>query len=142
VFLPVHRKSTIKVSILSFIYGKIKTNSTMKKNRFLALLFPVLLFSCQKKGLVKDAPKCIDAKIEQFKQNACSGSGNVSSYDFQGKKVYAFDMGTCMADGTTDILDENCNKVCMLGGLTGNTKCNGVEFDKEAKNKKVVWQSK
>ena len=52
--------------------------------------------------------------------------------------VYVFDLGTCGADMTSEVLDENCNTLGFLGGIAGNTKINGDDFG-NAKYKSTIW---
>ncbi len=60
--------------------------------------------------------------------NVCDKGATVNEYTFIGQKVYAFDQGTCIADGQTEIADSNCNTLGYLGGLMGSTKINGRIF--------------
>jgi hypothetical protein len=39
---------------------------------------------------------------------------------------------------TSEVLDENCNSLGFLGGIAGNTKINGEDFN-NAKLKRTVW---
>ena len=64
---------------------------------------------------------------------------NVKQYEFQAKRVYVFDPGSCGADMTSEVFDENCNSIGFLGGITGNTKINGEDFN-SAKYKSTIWQ--
>ena len=113
----------------------------MKKTVPFVMLISTVFFACHKKNIQSELPACVSKKIEEFKKTACKGSGNVCSYDFQSAKVYVFDKGICIADGGTQVVDENCNNICLLGGISGNMKCKGVLFEKEASNKKVVWKA-
>ena len=65
---------------------------------------------------------------------------NVKKYKFQGKTVYVFDQGTCGADFTSAVIDENCNILGYLGGFIGNTKIKNEEFSHAIMLKKV-WNN-
>jgi hypothetical protein len=104
------------------------------------ILFGTLVFtlfsSCKKQN---ENPACIDSKVEEFKFIiSCSVGSNVKEYEFQSKRVFVFDPGTCGADMTSEVLDENCNSLGFLGGIAGNTKINGEDFN-NAKLKRTVW---
>jgi hypothetical protein len=95
-----------------------------------------LFTSCKKDS---KTPACIDSKVNEFKNiTSCNIGTNVKQYEFQSKLVYVFDPGTCGADMTSEVLDENCNSLGFLGGIMGNTKINGEDFS-NAKYKSTVW---
>jgi hypothetical protein len=104
------------------------------------ILFGTLVFtlfsSCKKQS---EDPACIVNKVDEFKFTiSCNVGGNVKEYEFQSKPVFVFDPGTCGADMTSEVLDENCNSLGFLGGIAGNTKINGEDFN-NAKLKRTVW---
>ena len=107
------------------------------KHLILYATFVFTLFSACKKE--SENPACIDTKVEEFKFIiSCSVGSNVKEYEFQSKRVFVFDPGTCGADMTSEVLDENCNSLGFLGGIAGNTKINGEDF-KNAKLKRTIW---
>ena len=109
----------------------------IKKN--IALILSLLLFitSCKKEP---KTPTCINSKVNEFKLTiSCNIGANVKRYEFQAKRVYVFDPGTCGADMTSEVFDENCNSIGFLGGITGNTKINGEDFN-SAKYTSTIWQ--
>ncbi len=85
-------------------------------------------------------PTCITEKLEAFEldQGTCPGA-SVIKYEFQNKTVYVFSQGNCIADGAGSVVDENCNDVCLLGGIAGFTDCNGVNFYANAKEIEVLF---
>ncbi len=102
---------------------------------YITLVF-TLFSSCKKES---ENPACIDTKVEEFKFTiSCSVGSNVKEYEFQSKRVFVFDPGTCGADMTSEVLDENCNSLGFLGGIMGNTKINGEDFN-NAKLKRTIW---
>lgn len=112
-------------------------NPTRNMIYTLALIFIILACNSD-----EDTPDCIKDKIEIFKTEACDNSGRVDSYEFEGKTVFAFEVGQCGADFFTYILNERCDTLCTLGGIAGLTKCvNGTEFnDNTAKFLETVWK--
>lgn len=95
-----------------------------------------LLMACKKES---KTPDCIDKKIEEFKfYISCSIGSNVKEYQFQSKRVFVFDPGTCGADMTSEVIDENCNSLGYLGGIAGNTKINGEDFS-NARLTRTLW---
>ncbi|GLR15557.1 DUF6970 domain-containing protein [Portibacter lacus] len=87
-------------------------------------------------------PACIQAQIDTFKANSdpCSQRGpSVIEYKFQDETVYAFDMGQCISDGSTMILNATCENICTLGTIIGITECRGEQFS-NAVEVRVLWQ--
>lgn len=109
----------------------------IKKVILLSLPVFALFVACKKEN---DTPQCIDKKVEEFKLTvSCSVGTNVKEYEFQSKRAFVFDPGTCGADMTSEVLDENCNNIGYLGGIAGNTKINGEDFS-NAKLKRTLYQ--
>ena len=50
-----------------------------------------------------------------------------------------FDPGTCGADMTSEVIDEDCNSLGYLGGIAGNVQISGTNFS-EAVFIKVIWE--
>jgi hypothetical protein len=113
----------------------------------LAILLSVstFLISCNKDPdpVIEDGvPNCVLEQIEIFKQtiNPCDQNGpSVIEYKFQGSIVYAFDMGQCISDGGTSILNESCEEICLLGTIVGITDCLDEPFE-NAIRIRVIWQ--
>lgn len=96
-----------------------------------------MFFACKKS---EETPSCIDSKITEFKHViSCNQGTNVKEYKFQSNRVYVFDPGTCGADMTSEVMDENCNSLGFLGGIAGNNTINGESFD-HAKYIRTVWK--
>lgn len=101
----------------------------------------LFFFACEKYKFDKDIPDCIKTEIEMFKEeDICEDGAKVIKYRFQGKDVYAFQWGNCVADAGTRIFNEDCQIICTLGTLLGITECEGVEFSGNAEEIKVVWE--
>ncbi|ALJ00735.1 hypothetical protein DC20_19315 [Rufibacter tibetensis] len=100
-----------------------------------------MVFSgCELVEIEKGVPRCVEKSIKRFSKTACHDDGaNVMEYSFQGKTVYVFDMGTCGADLSSQVIDSECNELGRLGGITGNTQIGGVEFS-TATFIRTVWQ--
>jgi len=107
------------------------------------LFFIVLLTSgCEPGYFLEDVPSCIQKRINNFNRvEACDEGASVYEYFFQGETVYVFSMGDCGADQSANVYDTNCNRICTLGGFTGNLECNGEVFGEKASNKKLVWHN-
>lgn len=98
----------------------------------------LLLFSCQDLFDSPETPKCLGEQISAFDNGATCVDARVLEYEFQGDRVYVMDPGTCGADMPSPVLDFSCKVIGSLGGFSGNTKINGVEFSK-ARLVKVIW---
>ena len=93
------------------------------------LLAGLSIQSCNRDGIAPGTPKCIEDKIVEFEANKlCADGAKVDHYTFQGESVYAFEQGNCGADLTTEIMNENCETIGFLGGITGNIEINGENF--------------
>lgn len=105
--------------------------SEMKAMIRILLLLPLLIscVCCGKQKVEKGTPDCVKSKIKTFEQeSSCDKGVNVKEYRFQDETVYVFDPGSCGADMTSEVIDENCKTLGYLGGFAGNTKINGEEF--------------
>lgn len=110
---------------------------------FITLVVFFLSTACSRKSRPQSSANnktCLQQKIDAFSRSACSSGASVKEYVFQGKKVYAFDQGTCGADFTTEVMDEACNSLGYLGGITGNVLINNEDFSK-AEFTKSLWES-
>lgn len=99
-------------------------------------IFILSVHACKDSGS-SGRPECLDSRLAEFKLNACSG-GSVKQYTFQGADVYVFDPGTCGADMTSEVINESCNTLGYLGGITGNNRIAGEDFSK-AVYIRTVW---
>jgi hypothetical protein len=101
------------------------------------LAFCLFIFSACK----KDRNRCVDSKIDDFKKTApCSSGAKVDEYKFQGNTAYVFEPGNCGADMTSEVLNDKCETIGFLGGISGNTKINGEDFS-NAKFQKTLWSN-
>ena len=100
------------------------------------ILLSIFTISCNKIG---NSPDCIQEKINDFKKTAfCEDGSKVKEYKLQGEIVYLFENGNCGADLASGVFDSECNELGWIGGLTGNTEINGVEFS-TANYRKTIW---
>ena len=108
------------------------------------MIFLVVLVACGPDDYRPNSPTvkaCLDQKIQNFdKQSICDMSGDVKEYAFQGKQVYVFNPGDCGADFTSEVIDNQCNVLGYLGGITGNEKINGVSFLAVAVYVQTIWK--
>lgn len=101
----------------------------MKYLTLLALSFSFFMTSCGDEGT--ELPVCIDTILDDFKNDACSGA-DFTIWRFRGEDVYCFSYTTCFADGQAEIYDASCGLICTLGGISGNTECQGITWDTNA----------
>lgn len=111
---------------------------------FIFSLSVTLLFSVScNKDIAEGIPGCIRREINRHGKNWETGS--VDEYFFQNRLVYAFAPdGKIIADGSTEIKDENCNQLCTVGGFGGPqiNQCNGENFFQNAVFKRNIWKKK
>lgn len=104
----------------------------------------IILILCSCEGLLHfvDSKKCINEEIEAFQkemEDTCDSGAEIIKYEFQDEIVYAFYVGSCISDGGTKVLDEDCNEICLLGTIVGITDCRDEPFE-NAKELKIIWQ--
>ena len=110
------------------------------KNLITILLLVGLFFpACKKLEIEEGTPNCIRSKISAFEKDAFCSDPQVDEYQFQSEYVYVFIDGSCGADLAATVFDSKCNIIGRLGGIEGNTKINGEEFN-AAKFIKTVWK--
>jgi len=111
--------------------------------KLLPFIFLAIIFSsgCKKSGC-SETTDCVQAAIKQFKSSstACSHGASIKEYTFQGKKVYVYTDGNCIADGGSTVTDANCNYLGFLGGIGGMTKINGEDFS-SAVYQRTLWSN-
>ncbi|AWV97407.1 DUF6970 domain-containing protein [Arcticibacterium luteifluviistationis] len=110
------------------------------------LLLPLLSFSCEKltveNELITDPimTSCLGEKVEAFsKEQTCETNVSIKSYLFQEDLVVVFDPGNCGADMAAEVFALNCERLGLLGGITGNTEINGEDFS-NAVFQETVWE--
>ncbi len=118
-------------------------HALLKKLIMRILLFTIslssLLVSCHKNEVITGPPTCLSNKISDFTQMACQNGASARKYTFQNSTVYVLDPGNCGADMQSIVLDEQCNSLGTLGGITGNTQINGVDFSSSSQYIETVW---
>lgn len=98
--------------------------------------------SCNKSEKISGGSACIRNKIQRFSNSdVCDGSATVKQYTFQNQNVYVFDQGTCGADFAQPILNENCDTLGFLGGISGNGMINGQNFYTDATYISTIWSN-
>lgn len=107
-----------------------------------AAVVGLFLTACHRKvAPVSGISSCLKKSIADWQAQGHCNDPFVEEYSFQGKKVFVLRHGTCGADMTDDVLDENCQLLGRLGGFVGNTKINGEDFS-GAQGGKVVWKAR
>jgi len=107
----------------------------MKTSLLIVALF-IVCAGCSK--IDRSAPGCIKEKIRHY--NFLCKDAKVDEYIFQNQFVFVFDGGTCVRDGDAPVYNQSCEELGALGGITGNTKIQGVEFFSEAVFEKTIWK--
>jgi hypothetical protein len=105
---------------------------------FISIYLLFVLVSCKKFNQISD---CIDSKVKEFKTSVNFQGASVQEYNFQGQFVYVFDDGSSVVDGMAAVYDGNCEYLGGLGGFTGNSKINGVNFYSNAKYRRTIWHN-
>ncbi|MDA7501775.1 hypothetical protein N8482_00710 [Chitinophagales bacterium] len=103
------------------------------------LLFITLLLvfsSCEGDNVL---PDCIDSELDDFKTVACSFTGELTEWEFDEREVYCFYYGDCVDDDRAEIYDEDCVLLCTLFGLSGNTECEGMDWNSTAILKRSIY---
>lgn len=107
--------------------------------RILILVFTaIILVSCADDEPTF-IPSCIDQEIPVFAQAACPGSGDLTIWAFNGQDVFCFNEGNCYSDAQAFIYDADCNLLCTLGGIGGNTLCQGIDWSSNAVYIELVY---
>jgi hypothetical protein len=96
-------------------------------------------FYFQSTPIDKTVPSCIKKEIRKFEKSAACPDSHVDKYTFRKSVVYVFEPGTCGADMQSDVFNTKGKKIGALGGITGNTKINNVDFS-TAVLIKTVWK--
>jgi hypothetical protein len=111
-----------------------------KLMRLFVFMAALLLAAGCKKNCTEDIPSCIQTEIEQFQNRdaICLHGASVTEYIFQGKRVFVFYLGDCIADGSSMVKDESCTELGSVGGISG-TMLNGVEFYSNAQLVRKIW---
>jgi len=105
------------------------------------LIIFLIVTSCSKDASVF-VPECIQSKLVDFTSNsACSQNATLKEYTFLNKTVFVFDPGNCGADLTSEVIDENCNNMGFLGGISGNDSISGKSFSKNAVLIRLIWKN-
>ena len=111
----------------------------MKKiSGFIVLVSSLLLlaFQCDKGDDL--VASCVQDKIGAFSMEACPSGATIKSYYFQSDFVYVFDYGPCGADMALPVLNNSCDTLGFLGGISGNTMINNQDFA-SAEFLQTIW---
>lgn len=118
---------------------------SMKRTIYSLLLITAGLTACDDLDIAKDTPACVHTEVEELaKQAPCKTDAHtigasVKEYQFQNQTVYVVSSGNCIADGSAEVISENCQTLGFLGGFVGNTTINGESFTK-AEFKRTIWE--
>ncbi len=88
-----------------------------------------------------EIPTCLQDRIDTFGEEICNTGANVKRYTFQGNETYVIFPGTCGADLSDEVLDEDCNTLGLLGGFSGGSDINGEAFYSNATLEETVWSN-
>lgn len=117
-------------------------NYTMKSLPIcLSLLCLIVIISCNKKSsITTEIPACIEAKIEEFKQQPVQNPPvEIWKWETKGGENYYYITSPC-CDQYNYIHDENCNEICAPdGGITGDGDGNCPDFEENVVQT-LVWK--
>jgi len=85
-----------------------------------------------------DVPECIDALAVTLEPNFCDVGADLTLWEFNGREVYCFNYGTCPDSGVV-IYEADCTRLCTLFGISGNTQCEGIEWDGNAQLVRTIY---
>ena len=111
----------------------------MKKLLVVLVSLLFLFAACTKDENMSDIPPCITERVLHFKSSTVCSGASVKEYVFQNQFVYVFDPA-CGNDLGATVLDEQCNELGVLGGLSGNMDINGVNFEAHASYTQTLWK--
>ncbi len=99
--------------------------------------------ACNKSGKITGGSACIKAKVIAFRNGpeTCSSGATVKQYTFRNQNVYVFDQGTCGADFAQPVLNETCDTLGFLGGISGNGGIQGQNFYATATYVSTIWSN-
>jgi hypothetical protein len=113
----------------------------MKRLNFLPFFVLIALTGCEDLNIAPGVSACLEEKIKfHNKRSPCDTGNSVTEYKFQDKTVYVLSDGNCYADSGAEVIDSDCKHIGNLGGLTGSTKVNGVEFSTNATLIRTIWE--
>ncbi|GEO02754.1 hypothetical protein AAE02nite_04180 [Adhaeribacter aerolatus] len=113
----------------------------MKRLLFLQVLIILIFTGCDRLGIEPGVSDCIVKSTKKLnKESPCDKGASVKEYKFQNKIVYVLSPGNCMSDSGAKVVDAECNQIGYLGGLTGNTKIDGIEFS-TATFIRTIWDN-
>ena len=106
----------------------------------LLLVVAAALLSCEKSQPEKNVPVAINRLVFEFRTDTviCQSGAFVEEYLFQEKYVYLFNMGYCIADGSSPIYNTDGKKIGLIGGWSG-WNVNGIPFYANATLTRKVW---
>lgn len=106
----------------------------------LIMISVIAAAACNKIELPEGVPSCVEDKIRRLQRESCPSVGAVYQYEFQGETVYVFNPKLCGSDLLSEVTNEACETVCILGGVAGVSVCNGDSFYTIAKNERLIWR--
>ena len=110
------------------------------------LLSLLTLVACKKDDGNDDSlnvSECMEQTITDFANSVDTSPSNayVKEYEFQHEKVYLFNLGLCLEDEASLILDAQCDTVCYVGGFVMPHDCRGEHFFDNATELRTVWEN-
>ena len=128
-----------------FVLPNINYEKQIKIKKYV-LLLPLLAFGSEQLNVEKELntdmvlSNCLKDKIETFsKEQTCQNDVNIKAYTFQGDTVLVFNPGNCGADMASEVLNFNCERLGLLGGITGNTIISDEDFS-NAVLQETIWE--
>ena len=89
---------------------------------------------------ILDIPNCFIPIYNSFvnEQSDCQGA-SIVAYAFQENEVFALIDGECITDMCITVYTQECDLLCLLAGISGQTECQGVDFFDEAIQVRIIW---
>ena len=106
------------------------------KFKVFIVLIGIALFSCDKNDDI-DYPDCLQESIDfALTREPTSPRAYIKKWMFDGQEVYEINMQQGFADGMINIVNDNCETICSIGGISG-LFCDGFEH---AEFIETVWE--
>lgn len=102
--------------------------------KYVIILIGFALYSCS------ETSECIDDRIATFEEDNNERSFTfIYTFKQDGKTYYIFDNGIAF-DATAEVVDKDCNVVCVYGGFRPAVPNNSCEaFQESINNAEQIW---
>lgn len=109
----------------------------MKYLNLLLLCLVLMSFQCEDNDDNITFPECLQERIDSaLNQDPTTPRGTIEKYMFNSEEVYLLSFQNGIADGMAMVVNENCEEICVIGGISGLI-CEGFE---DAEFIETVWE--